>query len=166
MEKPKNEISVSHKEGKAEQVYTVKSTFTHNLDQVLFDIYQSDNFFGETVAIGFSLHIIRPEEYLLGSIVTKAAIKSDEDRLDVDLGKDIVLGRLIRGMKDEGSFGGSVQLKAPTAEMMSNLYLESMKNQCEMLKDYIIERSQKLAMLEMAETRIYSELRESFKKFK
>lgn len=165
----KEQLTVEHKEGKAIQAYSLKRQYTYHLGDITLLLYDSSNFFGEQVCLGFCLHIDfeskkddKPHTFL-----SKAAIRSKEDSYDPVLGRQIVLGRLIQAFeKGDASSDGIIMMKTNDSEIGDIVFEGFAQARAEALKDFIMERNMYQYTKELTDTLHRTILFDKFQEFK
>jgi hypothetical protein len=152
-------IRISHKEGKAEQEYSLKAVEGFMVDSLRYTVYESKNFFGSPVTLAVEEKNVegRPLQ-----VTVKVAICSEEDSYNPELGRAIALGRAMRS-KESGIILDKFKAFDEVYTEMAESYVELVATR---LKDYLLERSTVLSINEINQQVGARHLATKFEEFK
>lgn len=157
----KKQLEITHSEGKAEQCYTLVTVEGFMVGSLRYTIYESSNFFGRPVTLGV--------EEMTGTdndgrehyqVTVKAAVCSEEDTYSPELGRSIVLGRLVQAEH------AGIQITNISDEQYQSMAEAHVAAVAEKLADYLLTRSSTMMLQKMSRAAGNHYLREAFEVFK
>lgn len=151
-------LNISQKYGKAEQTYRLTNVMQKRIGDTQYEIFQSERFFSRPVTFGTKIEVTEDTVRVL----TKAAICSEEDNYNPQLGREIVLGRLVIADEQEGT----VMKNDPDGEFMRGVVENIIKQRARQLAKYITDRSAIKELHRMSAVVANRQLREQFESFK
>lgn len=156
-------ITVVHKEGKAEQSYKLKAIDGLMLGNIRYTLYESDNFFGYPVTLGVQEVQGRDSNDLSHfQITVKAAVCSEEDTYKPEIGRSLVLGRLMQSAI-EGFQIANVDEDSLDYQSVVEAYVQSMATK---LKEYLLTRDSMVELHKMSKQVSLQTLSQEFQEFK
>lgn len=158
----KPNIIVTHQEGNAEQEFALHCVDGFMLEDIRYSIYESSNFFGHPVTLGVEeLRGTDSSDREHFQVTVKATICSKEDTYKPELGRAIVLGRLMKSEKEGLQLTNISDDDERYLEVVES-YVHSMATK---LKDYLLTRDSMMELHNMSRTVGLRTLSEEFKEF-